>query len=180
MTEAGPDATRHGSGRSLLSGLRRRGLEGAQDLLGKGASPEGLALSLAVGACLGLFPIIGVTTALCLLAGAFFRLNHAALQLGNYAMMVPQLLVLLPLVRLGESLTGVSPLPLNPLELVPLFRADPQAFLARFGATGLRGILGWAVLAPLFVAVAYYTLRSALRGLTQGLGRLGPRPPEAA
>ncbi len=159
--------------------LRQNLVDRILGLLREGATPDGLALALAVGACLGLFPILGATTALCLVAGALLRLNHAALQVANYAMLVPQLAVLLPLVRLGEGLTGAPPMPFNPLELVPLFRADPASFLARFGLTGLRGILAWAVLAPPFVAAVYFTLRPGLRRLARGLGQATVRSSEA-
>jgi uncharacterized protein (DUF2062 family) len=153
-----------------------RATERLSGLLREGATPEGLALALAVGAAFGLFPIVGATTALCLLAGSLFRLNHGALQLANYAMTLPQLALLVPLVRLGEGLTGSPPMPIDPRDIVPLFRADPAAFLARFGLTGLRGILAWTLLAPLFVGALYLALRPPLRALAQGVTRLRTRP----
>ena len=152
--------------------LRERITEGLSALLRQGASPEGLALSLAVGACLGLFPILGATTFLCLLVGAVFRLNHAALQLANYAMAALQLVLILAFVRLGEWLTGAPAMPLNPLELGSLFRANPSAFLARFGLTGLRGILGWSLVAPFLGLLLFAMLLPLVRGLARGLRRL--------
>jgi hypothetical protein len=56
---------------------RRRVLDALVGLLAQGLTPERLAVSLV----LGLFPVVGVTTLLCLAAGFAFRLNHVALQL---------------------------------------------------------------------------------------------------
>jgi len=35
------------------------------------------------------------------------------------------------------------------------FQAGPVQFLRRFGATGLHGILGWCLAAPLAVSMVY-------------------------
>ena len=159
--------------------LRRWLVDRLAALLEEGSSPEGLALSLTVGACLGLFPLLGVTTFLCLIVGGVFRLNHAALQLANYAVAPLQLVLILAFVRLGEWLTGAATMPLNPLELASLFRANPSGFLARFGLTGLRAILGWAVVAPVVGPLLYSVLLPLLRGLARGLRRLRPLAGEA-
>jgi uncharacterized protein (DUF2062 family) len=73
LSDGGPEAApRRGS-------WRRRVLDPLVDLLAQGLTPERLALSLAVGLVLGLFPVVGLTTLLCLAAGFAFRLNHVAL-----------------------------------------------------------------------------------------------------
>ena len=154
--------------------LRRRLTDYLLALLEQGTSPESLALSLAVGTCLGLFPILGATTFLCLLVGGVFRLNHAALQIANYAVMPLQHVLILAFVRLGEWLTGAAAMPVNPLELASLARADPSGFLARFGLTALRGVLGWAVVAPFLGPTLHALLLPLVRGLARGLRRLRP------
>jgi uncharacterized protein (DUF2062 family) len=54
------------------------------DLLRQGVSPEKIALSVALGVTLGVFPLLGSTTALCALAAFTMQLNLAAIQLVNY------------------------------------------------------------------------------------------------
>ena len=154
--------------------LRERVTERLAALLQQGTSPESLALSLAAGACLGLFPLVGATTFLCLLVGAGCGLSHPALQLANYAVAPLQLVLILAFVRLGEWLTGAPNMSFNPLELVSLFRANPSGFLARFGLTGLRGILGWSVVSPLLGPLLYALLLPLVRGLARGLRRFQP------
>src|SRR5207253_4599020 len=53
-------------------------------LLRMGASPEKLAWSIAVGVLIGINPILGSTTILCLALAFVFRLNVAASQVGNH------------------------------------------------------------------------------------------------
>jgi hypothetical protein len=147
-----------------MRGLLRRRIAGPLLLLLKeGLTPETLALSLALGGTLGLFPVVGATTALCVAAGVALRLNHPALQLANFAVYPLQLPLVLAFVRLGERIVGASPIPFSVERLLIVFREDPLGFLGRFGWTGLHGVLGWLSVAPLFGAALYAGLVPVLR-----------------
>jgi uncharacterized protein (DUF2062 family) len=143
--------------------LRRRVVDPVLLLLRQGSTPEKLAFSLALGATLGLFPVIGTTTALCLAAGLALRLSHPALQIANHATYPFQLPLILPFVRVGERLLGAGPIPFSVEHLLALFREDPLEFLERFGLTSLHGILGWITLAPLVAGALYLALLPPLR-----------------
>ena len=54
------------------------------ELLRQGVTPEKIALSLAFGLGLGIFPVLGVSTILCTVAAIVLRLNLPAIQLVNY------------------------------------------------------------------------------------------------
>jgi uncharacterized protein (DUF2062 family) len=151
--------------------LGRRVVGPILDLLGQGITPEKIALSIALGVVCGLFPIMGATTLLCVGAALALRLNQVAIQVVNYLMSPLQVAGILLFVRFGEWLLGAAPVPLSPAELVRSFRANPAAFLTRFGWTGVHGILGWAVVAP-FVALALYAAVVPL--LRRAGGRVGP------
>ena len=60
--------------------LERRVLDPIINLLHQGITPEKIALSLAFGICLGVFPVLGTTVLLCTAATWIFRLNFAAIQ----------------------------------------------------------------------------------------------------
>jgi uncharacterized protein (DUF2062 family) len=136
-------------------------------------TPGGVALSLAVGVAVGLFPVIGATTFLGLVAGAALRLNLPALQLANWLAYPLQLAMILPLVRLGEWLAGASPVSFSVAQVVTSASTDPLETLGRFGMTGLHGILGWMVVAPLVIPALYGMLTPTLRAAR---GRLRPAP----
>ena len=143
--------------------LRRRVADPLLLLLKQGLTPETLALSLALGASLGLFPVLGATTALCVAAGLALRLSHPALQVANYVVYPLQVPLILVFVRIGERIVGAAPMPFSVERLLVFFREDPLAFLERFGWTGLHGILGWLTVAPLVGGALYAGLVPLLR-----------------
>ena len=93
--------------------LQRRIVRPVIELLREGVTPEKIALSIAFGITLGVFPVLGSTTALCALAALTFRLNLPAIQLVNYFVYPLQVAFLIPFFRLGEKLFGAQHLPLS-------------------------------------------------------------------
>lgn len=145
---------------------RARGLVMAQ--LRQGATPQRLALSAALASALALFPVLGTTTLLCLVAGSLLRLNHPLMQLVNYACSGLQLLLILPLLRLGEWL-GAPHLSLSLVELQERLVAAPLASLREFGWIALGGMAAWALLAPIWVGLSYGLLLPLFRRLARRL-----------
>lgn len=137
-----------------------------------GATPESLAQATATGAAIGILPFLGLTTFFALVVGRAQKLNPIALQVANYLVTPAQVVLIIPLVRLGEYLTGAPAMELDPAAIVAGFIDSPWAFLKEFGLAGLHGLLGWTVTVP---ALAWLGTR-ALRPLFQ---RLTPhdRPP---
>jgi uncharacterized protein (DUF2062 family) len=134
--------------------------------LKQGITPREVALTLALGAVLGIFPILGATTALCAVAGIALRLNQPLIQLVNYLVYPLQIVLLIPFYRAGERLFGAERVPIaNVPELVQRFGEGPWQFVLDYGKVGLYGIAVWALLAPLLGAIAYFTLRPALAAL---------------
>lgn len=135
--------------------LRRHVLEVLLAQLRQGITPQKIALTLAMGLTLGVFPVMGTTTALCALAGVALGLNQPIIQLVNYIAWPLQIPGIYLFVRIGEWLTRAPPVPFSVGALVQAFQASPRDFLARYGATGLRGILAWCLIAPVLTAVLY-------------------------
>src|SRR5262249_31861133 len=79
----------------------RRILRPIIELLRQGVTPEKMALSLALGVALGVFPALGWTTTLCAIAALVLRLNLPAIQIVNYFMYPAQIALLIPFFRLG-------------------------------------------------------------------------------
>jgi hypothetical protein len=78
-------------------------------------------------------------------------------------MYVAQLPLIVVFIRIGESLLGVAPIPFSATLMAAELRANPSSVLQRFGTAGLHGILGWAAVAPVVVALAYAILLPVLR-----------------
>jgi uncharacterized protein (DUF2062 family) len=107
--------------------------------------------------------VIGATTLLGFAVGTAFRLNHPALQLANWLAYPLQLLMIIPLVRLGEWLAGAPPVTFSVAQVVASTSADPVGTFARYGMTGLHGVLGWVAAVPIVILVLYRILLPALR-----------------
>lgn len=131
--------------------------------LTQGVTPDRLALTLAVGTVCSIVPFLGFTTLLNVLAGVVLRLNQPLLQTLNVLLGPVQLVLILVYVRLGEFLWRAAPMPLSIPTLVTSFRADPGAFLERFGWTGVHAASAWLLSVPVIVATLYFATRPALR-----------------
>lgn len=136
----------------------------------QGITPEKIALTVALGGVLAVFPILGSTTLLCALAAFCLGLNQPIIQLVNYFCYPVQLALLLPFYRAGEWI-GAPHLALSIPQLVERFKAGPLRFVADFAGIALGGIGIWCVAAPLAAALLYAGLRPPLRGVAARLHR---------
>lgn len=139
--------------------LKKRIVDPLKGQLTQGTTPTLLALSCALGVTLGVFPLLGTTTALCLLVGLALKLNQPAIQAVNYLIYPVQIALVAVYVRLGEALFGAQPVPLTPTTLLQEFSAGPSAFLTKYGMAGFYGVTAWAISAPLLIAALYFPLK---------------------
>lgn len=121
-----------------------------------GVTPHRIALSIATGTIVGIFPIIGTTTALCVLLALSLRLNMVAMQAFNWLVAGMQWILLLPFIRFGEFLFQAQPLPLSRTELEAMFSDGFVYALQTLGWSLIHGVSGWAVIAPFLFAVTYF------------------------
>ena len=94
--------------------IYRRGVLPILALLRMGATPRRLAWSIAAGALIGINPVIGSTTLLCLAVAFRFRLNVVATQIANHAMFPLELALVVPFIRLGSRVFHTAAMPLAP------------------------------------------------------------------
>jgi uncharacterized protein (DUF2062 family) len=131
--------------------------------LRQGATPEAVSAAVVVALALAIVPVIGVTTLLCLLAGRLFRLNHIVMQVVNHVSYPLQLILLVPFVRLGETLTGADPIALSPTALIEEFSRSFGGFVAKFGMAYVHGLIGWVLTVPLLCWLLHLLLRRVFR-----------------
>lgn len=135
--------------------------------LTQGVTPDKIALTIAVGSALALFPIIGTTSLLCLIVGIILRLNQPIIQAVNWVCTPIHIPLVFYCVHLGEKLFGVPHTKFKLHEFARLVWEDPVLFAQRFGMTGFRACVVWAIAAPFWIALVYYTSRTTLREMAR-------------
>lgn len=168
MSDAGAAAT------TVKQGWQRRVVAPIVAQLRQGVTPPQIALALAAGSVIGIFPILGATTLLCAMFAFVLKLNQPVIQLVNYLIYPLQIALLFPFYRAGEKLFGQTPVPLLSIgELNTRFWAAPGQFLIDYGLVALYGATVWTLLAPALAALIYLLFKPALTRLA---GRLDRRP----
>lgn len=144
---------------ALPSFWQRRLLGPLRAQLTQGVTPDRLALTLSIGTACSLLPFLGFTSLLNLAVGLCLRLNQPILHVLNQLLGPLQLLLILAYVRLGEIIWRADPMPISVSTIVSSFKADPGAFLVRFGWTGVHAATAWLLTTPFLIAALYFPLR---------------------
>jgi len=137
------------------------------DLLRQGITPEKIALSLAIGICLGVFPVLGSTTALCALAAIVFRLNLPAIQLVNYLVYPLQLALIIPFIRFGEVLFGVPHVSLSLTIIFESIKRSAWQTTKTYWTSGWHAMIAWCLVGPVAIWILYMILAPVLRRLAR-------------
>jgi hypothetical protein len=135
------------------------------DLLRQGITPEKIALSLAFGIGLGVFPVLGSTTILCALAAILFRLNLPAVQLVNYVVYPLQLALLIPFVRFGQILFRSPHVSLSLTIIFASIKRSAWQTAKTYWTSGWQAMVAWCLVGPLAIWIIYVALAPALRRL---------------
>jgi uncharacterized protein (DUF2062 family) len=114
-----------------------------------GISSERIAWTISAGMVLGIFPIMGTPTLVCLLTGWVFKLNQPIMQVFKELVYPLHLALILVFIRLGEFLFDVPLTSFSVSELLFKFKADPLKFVYDFGMAGCYGIFAWLLIAPI-------------------------------
>jgi len=139
--------------------LHKRLIAPLIEQLKQGVTPEKIALSIAFGSMVGIFPVIGLTSILCGLIGFSFRLNPVAIQVINYAVYPVQILLLVPFVRFGEYLTNSNPFPISPKAIYEMLQIGLLETIQYFWNATMHGILGWLVFTlPCFFVIYFISV----------------------
>jgi uncharacterized protein (DUF2062 family) len=142
--------------------VRRRLLDPVLALLRQGLSPRELALSLAFGTGIGIFPVLGVSTPLLTVIAVWMRLNLPAIQLVNYLASPLQLLLIIPFVRVGETLTGSDPQPLTVAAGMEILAEGALHAVVVLWDAIVHAAIGWIAIGPALIWLAYRALLPVL------------------
>ena len=130
-----------------------------------GATPEKLAWSIALGLLIGINPILGSTTVLCLALAFLLRLNIAASQLGNHLMYPLQLILVIPFIHLASRIFHTTRLPLSATQLLHAARENPIALTRQLWLWEWHAFLLWAAIAAVAIPLLALALTPFLRRL---------------
>lgn len=147
--------------------LRHRIVEPVLALLRQGVTPEKIALGMALGVVLGVTPMFGTTTILCMVAAFFLRLNPAAIQFVNYLMLPVQLMLLIPFIRAGEWLFGAARNPVTLDRIRQLIQANVWHAIAALWTSTVHALAVWAILGSLSIFPIYWLLVRPLRRIAR-------------
>ena len=139
---------------AIYSSIRRN----VEVWLRQGITPRRLALTLALGIAIGCIPIVGLPTLVCAVLAILLRLNLPAIQAANYAAMPLQLLLIVPFVRLGQTM-------FSPMrgKVLPAAGLLPLPVAAHVASLALHALLAWLVVAGPAVAVMTLAFTVVLR-----------------
>lgn len=128
---------------NLRSLIRAKVITPLVVLLKRGTSPALLAWSVAIGAVIGLIPVLGVTTLLCTVIALPLRLNLVAIQVANWLVYPLQFILIIPLFRAGEWLFRQPALHLAPDELLAMFKTDFWGSIQSLWGTTWHAVIVW-------------------------------------
>jgi uncharacterized protein (DUF2062 family) len=125
--------------------------------LKQGMTPRKLAVTFALGAVIGIFPIMGTSTLICLGLSIVFRLNIPVMQLANYLVTALQVICILPFIQLGGYVFGLPALSYSRDQLILLFQNDFWKLLRESGVVIAGGVGAWLIVSiPLFFALYFF------------------------
>ncbi|WP_345225264.1 DUF2062 domain-containing protein [Hymenobacter koreensis] len=140
--------------------FRRRVVEPLLAQLRQGLAPEQLALTVALAASFGLIPMLGLTSVLGTAIAVWLRLNVATMLLVSHLMSPLQLLIILPLLRLGAGMLGGTNSGQLTLERIKyLLSNDWAAAFQLFWRAELGALLLWLLGSVPVVIGLYIVLR---------------------
>ncbi|MBN1819231.1 MAG: DUF2062 domain-containing protein [Prolixibacteraceae bacterium] len=109
-------------------------------------SPEDKAISLTIGFYLGIFPIFGLTTTLCLLTILLFRLNPVLILAMNWLVTPLQLVLIYPFLKSGRMLLFDDKHILPDVSVKAWLSAENMEAICHLTESAIGGIVMWSIL----------------------------------
>jgi uncharacterized protein (DUF2062 family) len=139
------------------------------DLLRVGATPRTLAWSIAVGAALGVNPILGISSVACLLAAFVFRLNVVATQIINHLVFPIQLALIVVFLGAGDRVFQSRHVPMSTDAFSHALRAHDWATARMLWTWEWHALTVWFAAALLLTPLVALALTPAIEKLSRGL-----------
>jgi uncharacterized protein (DUF2062 family) len=146
-------------------------------LLRRGADPDKLAWSLAMGMVVGVNPLLGSTTVVALGLASLFRLNFVASQVGNHAVYPVEILMFPVFIKMGSVIFRTPKLPLAGHALWDAVKRHPWHTTQLLWTWEWHALVVWSgfamVAAPIIAKASEPVLRKMAARVVQGKAELG-------
>lgn len=152
-----------------MNWLQRKLVEPLLALLRQGVAPRSLALATALGAGIGIFPVLGVSTIALTALALPLRLNLPAIQLVNYLVSPLQLLLIIPFLRAGESLLSAPRLPMTLEQGLSLLNQGLLPAINTLSGAIVHAAVGWFAIMPIVILILYRILAVTMEGAAKRL-----------
>lgn len=142
--------------------VRTRIFEPLKKQLAQGVTPGRLALALALGLVIGSTPILGITSLICAVVAAVFKLNQPAIQVANYVAYPLQIALFVPFFQAGARVFGIPQKDFSLTQLRTELATDLSGTISHYATANLRAVTVWAIVAPVAIALVFFVLRPLL------------------
>jgi uncharacterized protein (DUF2062 family) len=140
-------------------------------LLRRGADPDKLAWSLALGVVVGVNPLLGSTTLVVLALAAALRLNIVASQVGNHAVYPLEWLLFPVFIKVGSVIFRTPSLPLSGHALWDAVKYHPWHTTRLLWRWEWHALVVWAVFAAIAMPLVAMASEPVLRKMATRVGR---------
>lgn len=117
-------------------------------MLRRGSSPIELSKAVALGALTGLFPIIGLSTLVCLGIGRSLKLNLPIMVTVSYLMLPAQIIAIYGFIQMGALLLPLS-YPMDYAFFKTLMDKDLLVIIHTLGYNLVAAVFSWLVFSSL-------------------------------
>ena len=131
-------------------------------LIKQGISFKKMALSIALGTTIGIFPVLGTTTLLGAIGAFALRLNLPAIQIFNYLVYPLQIGLIIPFYKLGDWLFGEGPESNFAWVANDVFQRDHWEKITMIIDSTIYAVGAWLIISPFLVTVLYTVLKPIL------------------
>lgn len=118
---------------------------------------------------MGVFPIMGTTSLVTLLAAWLGKLNKPVTLIFAKLMLPFHLALILVFIRLGQRLHGVPLLSFSIAELLKQFEESPSKFAQEYALAAWHGVVAWALVGGAVVYVIRLVSLPLVRKVATGL-----------
>jgi uncharacterized protein (DUF2062 family) len=155
----------------MITQVKAKILRLVKALFVEGMSLKKISLTIALGAVLGIFPVLGTSTILCTIVAFIFRLNFPSIQIVNYVVYPLQLIMLVPFYGAGSWLFNEQRWPLIREDFIGLLQNDFWGNMANLWDLTLYAAFIWLIISPFLILLLYGFLKPAIVTFTSSRSR---------